>query len=194
MYDEAFVSFPIIETERLVLRQLELDDVDDMFEYAKHRDSFVYTDGFPHKYEELKVLIGLWRNEAYESKQFIRWGIELKADKKLIGGVYLFAPCGNDASGRRMDIGYDISDKHWNKGYASEAIQAVSHYGFTHMGLMRIQAQIIPENIASIRACEKAGFTNEGILRNYCHYEHNGNKLMTMVMMSVIPDDLVTHS
>lgn len=189
MFHEVFIDFPIIETERLRLRQLELSDLDDIYEYAKERDSFVFTDGFPHEYEELKFVIGVWRNEAYQSKQFIRWAIELKSESKVIGGVYLFAPCGNDASGRRMDIGIEISNKYWNNGFASEAILAASSFGLKNMGLVRVQAQVIPENIGSIRAFEKAGFVNEGMLRNFCHYENNGNRLKSMVMLSMIPND-----
>jgi len=184
------MSFPIIETERIILRQLVDSDIDDIYEYAKNREAFVYTDGFPHEYEEIKFVINMWCNEAYNSKQFIRWAIEHKIEKKVIGGIYLFAPCGNDDSGRRMDIGYEISAQYCNKGYATEAIKAITKFGLSEMGLVRVQAQIVTENIGSIRACEKAGFTNEGTLRNYCHYENNGNKMMTMVMMSCIPSDL----
>ena len=190
MFDNAFTKFPILETDRLKLRRLELNDAGDIFEYAKDKEAFVFTDGFPHEYEDVKFIVDAWRNEAYNSKQFIRWAIELTAEKKVIGGVYLFAPCGNDDSGRRMDIGIDISRKYWNNGYASEAIQAVSRYGLTAMGLKRVQAQVIPENKGSVRAFEKAGFVNEGILRNFCHYESNGNNFRSMSMLSRIPDDL----
>ena len=153
MYIDAFTSFPIIETERLLIRELKNSDVDDIYEYAKNRDAFAFTDGFPHEYEEVKFIVNIWLNEAYSSRQYIRWAIELKEESKVIGGIYLFAPCGNDESGRRMDIGYEISQKYWNKGYASEAIKTISKYGLTQMGLVRIQAQIIPENTGSIRAC-----------------------------------------
>jgi ribosomal-protein-alanine N-acetyltransferase len=161
-----------------------------MYEYAKDRDSFVYTDGFPHEYDELKQMIGIWNNEAYGSKQFIRWGIELKSDKKIIGGIYFFNPSGDDIAGRRMDIGLEISKKYWNYGYAAEAIKGVTKYSIKTMKLRRVQAQIIPDNIASIRAFQKAGYVNEGTLRNYCHYNINGNCMRTMVIMACIPGDI----
>ena len=191
MYQDAFATFPVLETERLLLRQLEMTDADDLYEYAKDHDAFCYTDGFPRKYDEVQQMIGIWRNEAYQSQRFIRWGIELKAEGKLIGGIYLFDPHGNDASGRRMDMGYDISRVYWNRGYASEAIRAVCEYGFSVMGLVRIQALVLPENMGSVRACEKAGMVREGMLRNYCHYEHNGNNLRTMAVMACVPGDFV---
>lgn len=190
MYNDVFDTFPVLETERLLLRQLKISDIDDFHEYAKDRDAFFFTDGFPHEYDELQHMISIWNNEAYSSKQFIRWGIELKSDKKIIGGIYLFSPTGDDIAGRRMDMGYEISRKYWNKGYATEAIRAVVECCLKIMELKRVQALIIPENVASIRACEKAGFVNEGTLRNYCHYQHNGNCLRTMVVMACIPSDL----
>lgn len=191
MYEDAFLTFPILETDRLKLRQMEMTDLEDMYAYAKHREDFQYTDGFPHDKDEIGFMIGAWRGEAYASKTFIRWGIELKSEHRLIGGVYLYSPSGNDESGRRMDIGYDISRHYCNQGYASEAIRAVTEYGLSHMGLVRVQAQIIPEHIGSIRACEKAGFKREGLLRNFTHYVHNGNRMMDMVIMACIPQDIM---
>jgi len=52
MYIDAFTSFPVVETERLNLRQHCDSDIDDIYEYAKNQDAFIYTDGFPHEYEE----------------------------------------------------------------------------------------------------------------------------------------------
>ena len=190
MYDDAFESFPEIQTSRLKLRQLEIADVDDIYEYAKDQDAFTFTDGFPHEYDDVKFIIDVWRNETYNSRQFIRWAIELKTEEKVIGGVYFFAPYGSDVSGRRMDMGIDISRKYWNKGYASEAIQAISYYGLTAMGLKRVQAQVLPDNVGSLRAFEKAGFMNEGILRNFCPFQTNGNNIRSMAMLSRIPEDL----
>ncbi|HEX2945465.1 MAG TPA: GNAT family protein [Clostridia bacterium] len=184
MYNDAFAKFPVIETERLILRELSISDAEDVYEYGKDVDAFIYVDGFPSEYEEVKEVIKIWTTDAYNSMQFIRWGVELKAEKKIIGGVFLFSPHGSDQSGRRMDIGYEISRKYWNLGYGTEAVKAVVAYGFEKMGLKRITAEIIPENKASIRAFEKAGFTYEGTLKNYRHYQYNGDELKTMVMMA----------
>lgn len=190
MYLDAFVNFPVIETERLILRRLEENDVDDMFEYAVYKEVFIYTDGFPNEYDELKSMISIWRNEAYESKRFIRWAIELKAEKKVIGGIYMYDPQGDDNSGRKVDIGYEISPRYKNRGYASESIRAVGQYAVKNMGIVRVQVLIMPEHIASVRACEKAGFVKEGTLRNFCHYKKGVNELRTMVVFSFTPEDV----
>ncbi len=190
MYLDAFSQFPVIETDRLILRRLEERDADDIFEYAVFQEDFKYTDGFPCEYEEVKAMVNIWRNEAYESKRFIRWAIELKAEKKVIGGIYMYDPQGDDRCGRKVEIGYEISPLYKNKGYASESIRAVGHYTVKNMGIVRVQVLIMPEHIASIRACEKAGFVKEGILRNFCHYKKGVNEFKTMVVFSLTPEDI----
>jgi RimJ/RimL family protein N-acetyltransferase len=119
----------------------------------------------------------------------INWASGHAESVQCIGGIYLLDPKGDDQSGRRMEIGYEISPVHRGRGYASEAIRAAALYGFKHMGLKRIQAAIMPENIGSIKACVNSGFKNEGTLRNYCPYQFR-KELRTMVMMACIPSDL----
>jgi ribosomal-protein-alanine N-acetyltransferase len=191
-YNSAFDEFPVLETERLLMRRLELKDAAAMAEYAKDPSLLQHIDGFITSYEEAVRWIDIWNNEAYGAKAFIRWGIENKAENKLIGTIYLFAPVGDDKIGRKMDLGYEISKPYRNMGYAAEAIRRISRYGLEVMELKRIQAQIIPENSASIRACIKAGFVLEGIMRNFCPYVNILEpRLKSMTMLSLIPEDII---
>ncbi len=187
MFNNAFEQFPILTTERLILRSLDENDVDAMQEYLRDSDYMKYTD-YPPNFVITKELINMWKNDAYNAKALLRWCIALKENNYCIGSIYLFLPYGDDISGRKMDIGYELSPKYKNKGYVTEAIKKVVEYGFTEMDLKRIQAQIIPEHIASIRAVEKCGFINEGTLKNSCHYQFS-NELKTMVMMALTPSD-----
>jgi ribosomal-protein-alanine N-acetyltransferase len=189
-YNDTFETFPVLDTPRLLLRKMREEDAPALAAYACDPELLRYLDGFPQTLEDCRIMIGIWNNEAYASKQFIRWGIELKKEGRLIGGIYMFAPEGDDVSGRRVDIGYEISREYWGRGYASEAIGAVARHGFTNMGMKRVQAQVPKDNAGSIRACEKAGFRNEGILRNYCHYRHGGSTLVSVAMMTCIPEDM----
>ena len=68
----------------------------------------------------------------------------------------------------------------------TEALSAVVHYGFTKMELMRIQALIEPENIASQKLFEKQGFLREGLLRKY---EKVNGKFDDLYMYSLLRDD-----
>ncbi|MCK5129575.1 MAG: GNAT family N-acetyltransferase [Clostridiales bacterium] len=190
MYNDSFTVFPRIETERLVLRKTMEDDIDAILEYTQDNEYFKYTDGVLNTKEIAQNMIQAYNCVAYNEKKFLHWGICLKSNNHFIGRIYMFNPEGNGAVGRKIDIGFEISQYHGRNGYAAEAIRAVTEHGFREMGLVRIQALIIPENIASIRACIKAGYIEEGKLRNFTPYYYNEIKgFKTMIVMSCFPDD-----
>ena len=182
-------EIPVLETERLILREIRETDIDDVREIFSHREMFLFTNsdvdlsGDPVSFKDSQVLnwISSWRND----RDLLCWGIELKQMKKLIGRIYLYGFCGNDTAGYRVDIGYSLSKKYWGNGYAAEAVRQVVDCGFSSLKIIRFQAEIIPENIASIRVCEKAGFQQEGLLRRYALYDHNGNCFKDIVMMAL---------
>ena len=64
-------------------------------------------------------------------------------------------------------LGYSVDAGHWRQGYGKEAVRGVLTYAFTTLGLHRIEAHILEENIASIKLIEALGFTSEGIARHY---------------------------
>ena len=102
--------------------------------------------------------------EEYENGRFGAWGIEHRADKKLIGITNISIP---HRINRRVELGYTISRAYWGKGYATEAVQAVIQFGFEKMKLVRIEAVVLPEHVASARVLEKSGMQFEGVLHSY---------------------------
>ena len=70
----------------------------------------------------------------------------------------------NEQSGR-ADIGYGLARAHWGQGVMNEALTAIVDYGFGPLGLRRLEADIDPRNLASLRALERLGFEREGLLR-----------------------------
>ncbi len=64
-------------------------------------------------------------------------------------------------------LGYWIGEPHALKGYMREAIDAVVHYSFAMLDLSRVEAACLPENVASRRVLEKAGFKYEGVAQSY---------------------------
>ena len=184
------IEEPILETERLILRKINVDDADDIQEIYSDKEMFVYTNSdisleaepFFITKKTAFVMITSWEND----KELLCWGIELKSQKKLIGRVYLYGFLGNPDLGYRVDMGYSLSKKYWSNGYTTEAVREVVNYGFAKMNIIRYQAEIIPENTASIKVCEKIGFQNEGILRSYALYDNNGQCFRDIVMMALI--------
>lgn len=184
-----FKQVPLLESERLLLREILLSDVDDVYEIYSKKEVYLYTnsdidissDRVDIEKEQITEFLESWKNDD----DLICWGIELKAEKKVIGRAYLYGIVGNHEAGYRVDIGYSLSPNYWGKNYMSEAVNLVVNYGFASLRIVRFQAEIIPENIASIKVCEKAGFRNEGTLQNYSFYDNNGNCFKAVVMMAL---------
>ena len=153
---------PIIKTERLILRNIAMGDVDDMYEYA--RTSLVGpTAGWkPHgsTYETKSVIASFLGNQARGDLGV--WSIVVKETGKMIGTIELY----NYVPKFFAELGYSLNPSYWGKGYATEAAKAVVDYGFNVLRLRRIEAGTFETNKQSIRVCEKVGFTKEGILKN----------------------------
>jgi ribosomal-protein-alanine N-acetyltransferase len=68
-------------------------------------------------------------------------------------------------------VGFDLSREYWNKKIMTEALQAVIAFGFEKLGSHRIQAEVFPENTASLNLLKKMGFQIEGLLKQYLYHE-----------------------
>lgn len=158
--------FPNLETERITLRELTVKDAEFIYQYFSMNEVTQYygLESFENHTQAME-LIHIFKT-AFEEKKGIRWGIEIKETKALVGtiGFNSYAP-----KNRRAEIGYDLHPNHWKKGFASEAITKILSYGFNDMGLTRIGAIVFVENNASISLLEKMGFEKEGTLRNYMY-------------------------
>ncbi|HEU4792335.1 MAG TPA: GNAT family protein, partial [Nitrolancea sp.] len=109
-----------------------------------------------------------WCQEQPRTK--FQFAIVLLAEERLIGtcGIRLARTVGphNDRfSAREADIGYELDSRFWGHGYATEAVRALLAFGFEQLGLHRIWAHCLAENVASIRLLERIGMRREGHLR-----------------------------
>ncbi|HTK09382.1 MAG TPA: GNAT family N-acetyltransferase [Ktedonobacteraceae bacterium] len=158
----AFEEFPYLETRRLRLREIVEHDADAVFRIFSDPEVMHYYD--IEAFTELRQAQQLIARYSYrfEQRQRFRWGIALKETDELIGtgGFVLW-----ERRQRYAELGYDLARKYWRQGLMSEAAQAMVYFGFAHMDLHRIEAQVMPENIASIQLLRKVGFREEGTLR-----------------------------
>jgi ribosomal-protein-alanine N-acetyltransferase len=105
--------------------------------------------------------------QRYTARDTIRWAIELVEHGEMIGTVGLLR---FDFAHRRAEVGYEIARRFWGRGLAPEAVAAVIGYGFSVLGLHRIEAGVLPENHASVRVLQKLGFLEEGTRRDYLSF------------------------
>ena len=176
-------SFPLIKTERLILREVTKVDASDMLQYLSDKDVVTPMGLSPFQTEKDVWDEINWYKSIFEEGTGIRWGITLKDSGKVIGscGFLNMLP-----KHYRAEVGYELSKDHWGKGIAGEALEAIVKYGFEHFQLERIEALIEPDNIPSQKLVEKKGFEREGLLR---HYEFTCGKFDDLYMYSIIKRD-----
>jgi ribosomal-protein-alanine N-acetyltransferase len=104
--------------------------------------------------------------QRYTARDTIRWAIELLSPGEMIGTVGLLR---FDFEHRRAEIGYEIARRFWGRGLTPDAVAVVIRYGFSILGLHRIEAGILPGNESSVRVVQKLGFLEEGSRRDYLY-------------------------
>lgn len=160
--EKIFGNLPILETERLILRKVTLEDVEDMYYYGTNEDVSKYVTWKTHKtLSDTREYIEFILSQ-YENKKIAPWGIEYKENGKFIGTIDFVSW---QLKHKIAEIGYVISQDYWGKGIAPEAANEVIKFGFNNMDLVRIQARCDVENIGSARVMEKVGMTFEGVIR-----------------------------
>lgn len=152
----------VLETQRLRLRPVRESDAADLFA--------IFSDPLVTRYLSHPAWTHIGNahdliartTAALGVGTYLYLGIERKSDGKLIGECSLFnlmAQC------RRAELGYTLAQEAWGNGFIGEALVAVLEFGFTRLGLNRVEADIDPRNAASARTLERLGFQKEGFLR-----------------------------
>lgn len=176
-----FEVFPMLYSERLVLRTLKEQDRDALFELfsspavTRYHGTSTFVD-----IEQVDDFLYLMHSR-YQQKTGIRWAVVLKDTGEMIGTVGI-----NSIVQHRIVIGYDLQERFWGHGYMPEAVQAVTDYAFS-MGIHRIQAMVIPENHGSVRVLQKLGFQEEGLLRGWYLWE---GRYWDMLSFSLLKTDV----
>ncbi len=162
--EDIFRDLPTLETERLILRRLTLDDAPAMFDYASDPEVARYMEWEAHRTVEDSRAFILYAQQLAALGKAGSWGIELRAARTLAGGISLDAWHLRDG---RAEIAYAVARRCWNQGLMTEAVREVVAFGFRGLGLNRIEARVSVPNAASARVLEKAGFRFEGLLRQH---------------------------
>ena len=149
------VTMPEIETARVRLRYLTLEDLDDLFRIYSNPEVMKYVGkGARTKDETLSALVSMIEHWKHG---FGMWAIIHKDSSKFIGRCGL---CFLDNT-PEIELGYTLDKPYWNMGLATEASLAILKYGFEQIGLKRIVAIARPENLASQRVMQKVGMKFE---------------------------------
>lgn len=157
-----------IETERLILRNFMIEDVEDFYEYMSLESTAKYENFDPMTYDE--CVASVKRRIVKDTVM----AVVLKSNGKIIGDVSFSK---NDYD--TFDISYDFNEKFHNMGYATEASLAMVNHIFNELGGRRICAECNDDNFASIRLLERMGMRHEGYFIEDVTFKNdeNGNPI-----------------
>ncbi len=157
----------IIETDRLILRELTIGDFEDLHEILSDPETMQHYHK-PFDMDKTKSWIA-WNIENYAIYKFGLWAVILKAESQFIGD------CGitmQNINGKmKPEIGYHINKRYTNKGYATEAAQACMKYAFEVFGFDEIYSYMKYTNIPSQKVAQKNG------MRFVMEYDDVKNKM-----------------
>jgi ribosomal-protein-alanine N-acetyltransferase len=159
-----FDPFPVIETERLLLRKVSMDDAEDVFFLRTNEEAMKYINK-PKllSIDDAKELI-----KKMNVPDRIQWGITLHSANKIIGTIGYHKI---EKEHYRAEIGYMLDPQYWNTGLMSEALAKAIDFGFTKMNLHSIEAIINPGNKASRMILKKFNFIKEGYFKENFFFE-----------------------
>ena len=150
----------VLETDRLVLRRLTLNDAPFIIELVNEPSFLRYIgDRGVRSLQDARRYLLSGPIASYERFGFGLYLIFVKATGEAVGMCGLLK---RDTL-PDVDVGFALLPAHWRQGYAAEAAAAVLDYGRTRLGLERIVAITSPDNVASIALLEKLGLKFESM-------------------------------
>ena len=175
-----FSPFPNLETERLLLRRVDSNDIQEIFALRSNPETMKYIPRPLVKTDEDALEHIAMIDSKIDSNEGINWAITLKGNPKLIGviGHYRIKP-----ENYRAELGYMLLPEYHGQGIVSEAVKEAVKYGFQVMKLNSLEAIIDPDNHASAKVLEKNGFIKEAHLKEYEFYE---GRFLDTVIYSIL--------
>ncbi|WP_269531969.1 GNAT family N-acetyltransferase [Chitinimonas sp. BJYL2] len=163
------MTFPVLHTDRLLLRELTLADTDALFAIHRDTEAMRWFGAEPiTEREQAAQLIEMFASWRQSPNPGTRWAIEDRFSGTLLGTAGLFKW---NRAWRNCVLGYELGRAYWGQGYMQEALHALLAYGFEVMRLNRIQAEIHPDNLASSRLVGRLGFVLEGRHRQQGYWQ-----------------------
>lgn len=175
-----FNPFPTLATERLILRQLTINDADEVYNLRSNPavSEFIARDPYTSKEESIGFINKI--NKNIENNEAGYWVIALKTDNRLIGTCCIWQISEENS---RAEIGYELMPSFQGKGIMFEAIGALLKYAFGTMQLHSLEAVVYPKNIRSIQLLEKFGFVREAYFKENVYFN---NKFIDTAIYSLL--------
>jgi len=166
--ETVFEKFPVLETERLRLRQIQMKDAEGLFRFRSDPEAMKYmARPLQTDIAETEVMI-MNSIESFAARESLYWVIALKDSDEHIGSAGYWRL---KKEYLRAEIGYQLLPEYQGRGYMAEALKAVISFGFDEFNLHSIEADTDPRNTASIKVLEKFGFIREAHFKENVYFE-----------------------
>lgn len=173
----------IFETERLYVRKMDENDLEDLKEI--HQDPIV-MEAYEHAFSDEEVEAWLEKTlERYKKDGFALWAVIDKATGEFLGeaGLTLQLVEGKEC----LEIGYLFKRKHWHKGYAIEAARKCKEYAFENLLADQVCSIIKYDNYASQKVAEKNGL----MVQKYVTKKYMGKDMEHLIYVAENPKFIV---
>lgn len=182
MHKLNFTPFPNLATERLILRQITDNDLNEFLILKSDERLLKDYDANAKTYEAVRRKLHELNDDIIKNES-ITWGITLKNKNELIGSI-CFWNISEEQS--KAEIGYELMYDWHGKGIMHEAIKAVIDYGFHTMKLQLIEALPNPNHIKSVKLLERNNFVRGA---NFTDIDSSDGKILKRVFYSLKNED-----
>lgn len=138
----------VFETERLIAKKIQLSNAKELFELESKEEVVKYVTGKVLNYRETEEKLKKWITNFDYEKGFGVLILHSKKDKEFIGICGLIGD---------NEVGYRLLPKHWRKGFGTEVLKGLITHA-SNLGMKYLIAEVIKDNIASVKILEKLGF------------------------------------
>ena len=155
-------QLPTIDAPRLRLRWLTTADVTALYTIFSHPEVMQYWSwrAFTEPTQAQDLLESI--HQCFEKRTLYQWGIADRATDQIVGTATLWQI---HEANRRAEIGFALARDRWGQGLMQEALRALLGYCFGVLELHRVEADVDPGNVNSLRLLERLGFQREGYMR-----------------------------
>lgn len=181
---DALVNPPPLESERILLRRLNMRDATDIFEYSRDPEVARHVLWSAHTSPSESRSYIRYMLRRYRMGEPSSWGIVWKETGRVIGTIgFMWIQPGNASA----EVGYSLARAYWNRGVMTEALKLVLRFSFDRLRLNRVEAQHEVDNLASGAVMRKAGMRREGTLRQrLC----NKGRFVDVDLYAIVRSDL----
>ncbi|WP_409509733.1 GNAT family N-acetyltransferase [Bacillus spizizenii] len=185
--EAVFGHFPVLESENLVLSNIEEEHAQNVFSIYDHDKVFEYCGIIPkHNIKTVEKMISHFDRD-YNKKSRIKWGIFPKSQENTLTGIIEAMDFNQKVN--MVSIGYYLAEEYWGKGFATESVRMLVSFLFEKVNVNRIQAKVMPANENSKNVLLKNNFMKEGLVRQASYW--SGKGVVDLEMYGILKNEYI---